>query len=79
MRRPLRIGDASDGPWRDSCRGFTAASSVGTIAPDGVCGLRRFAISLSNATPQTTASKKKSELAGGSNELLMEILTAQGV
>ncbi len=46
---------------------------------DNLSWLRRFAISLLKRHPSNHSIKGKSEMAGWSNEFLMEVLTAQGV
>ncbi len=46
---------------------------------DNLSWLRRFAISLLKRHPSNESIKGKSQIAGWSNEFLMEVLTAQGV
>ena len=46
---------------------------------DNLAWLRRFAISLLKRHPSKHSIKGKSDMAGWSNEFLMEVLTAQGV
>ena len=46
---------------------------------DNLSWLRRFAISLLKRHPSNHSVKGKSEMAGWSNEFLMQVLTAQGI
>jgi len=46
---------------------------------DNLSWLRRFAISLLQRHPSNHSIKGKSDMAGGNNEFLMEVLTAHGV
>ena len=46
---------------------------------DNLSWLRRFAISLLKRHPSKHSIKGKSQIAGWSNEFLMEVLTAKGV
>ena len=46
---------------------------------DNLSWLRRFAISLLKRHPSDHSIKGKSEMAGWSDEFLMEVLTPQGV